>query len=126
MENSANVVSAATAAEHEASANVAFAAALALTSFAFAEAPPPAGKTIPLFDGKTLEGWEGDPKLWRVEDGCLTGGSVDEMMKRLEEAKASIAATGLFSSAEAKAKLLTVYAGATDDLRARINKRGGK
>jgi hypothetical protein len=48
------------------------------------------------------------------------------LMKRLEEAKESIATTGLFSSAEAKAKLLTVWAEATDDLRARINKRGGK
>jgi hypothetical protein len=27
----------------------------------------------PIFDGKTLDGWEGDPKYWRVEDGSLTG-----------------------------------------------------
>jgi hypothetical protein len=27
----------------------------------------------PIFDGKTLNGWEGDPKYWRVEDGALTG-----------------------------------------------------
>jgi hypothetical protein len=27
----------------------------------------------PIFDGKTLHGWEGDPKLWRVEDGAITG-----------------------------------------------------
>jgi hypothetical protein len=27
----------------------------------------------PIFDGKTLDGWEGDPKYWRVEDGHLTG-----------------------------------------------------
>ena len=27
----------------------------------------------PIFDGKTLEGWEGDPKYWRVEDGALVG-----------------------------------------------------
>ncbi len=26
-----------------------------------------------LFDGKTLKGWEGDPKYWRVENGCLVG-----------------------------------------------------
>ena len=26
-----------------------------------------------IFDGKTLNGWEGDPKYWRVEDGCLVG-----------------------------------------------------
>jgi len=26
-----------------------------------------------LFDGKTLEGWDGDPTLWSVEDGAITG-----------------------------------------------------
>jgi mono/diheme cytochrome c family protein/glucose/arabinose dehydrogenase len=30
----------------------------------------------PLFDGKTLAGWEGDPKVWRVEDGVIVGGSL--------------------------------------------------
>lgn len=27
----------------------------------------------PMFDGKTLNGWEGDPKYWRVEDGEIVG-----------------------------------------------------
>ena len=27
----------------------------------------------PIFDGKTLKGWEGDPTLWRVENGTLVG-----------------------------------------------------
>jgi hypothetical protein len=36
------------------------------------------GKPVAIFDGKTLAGWEGDPKLWRVENGCLTGGSLTE------------------------------------------------
>src|SRR4051812_25522064 len=26
-----------------------------------------------IFDGKTLNGWEGDPNYWRVEDGELVG-----------------------------------------------------
>jgi hypothetical protein len=26
-----------------------------------------------IFDGKSLDGWEGDPKYWRVENGILTG-----------------------------------------------------
>jgi hypothetical protein len=26
-----------------------------------------------IFDGKTLAGWDGDPKYWRVENGCLVG-----------------------------------------------------
>jgi hypothetical protein len=31
-----------------------------------------------LFDGRTLDGWEGDAKWWRVQDGALTGGSTTE------------------------------------------------
>jgi hypothetical protein len=27
----------------------------------------------PIFDGKTLTDWEGDPKYWRVADGLMTG-----------------------------------------------------
>ena len=27
----------------------------------------------PIFDGKSLAGWEGDPKYWRVEGGALVG-----------------------------------------------------
>lgn len=27
----------------------------------------------PLFDGKTLKGWEGDPRVWSVENGAITG-----------------------------------------------------
>jgi hypothetical protein len=27
----------------------------------------------PIFDGKSLAGWEGDPKLWSIEDGTITG-----------------------------------------------------
>jgi hypothetical protein len=27
----------------------------------------------PLFDGKTLTGWSGDPDLWKVEDGMIVG-----------------------------------------------------
>lgn len=26
-----------------------------------------------MFDGKSLQGWEGDPKYWRLEEGCITG-----------------------------------------------------
>ncbi len=33
---------------------------------------------VELFDGKTLAGWEGDAKWWRVQDGALTGGSLTE------------------------------------------------
>ena len=36
------------------------------------------GKSVSLFDGKTLTGWEGDMKLWRVEDGQIVAGHADE------------------------------------------------
>src|SRR2546427_366114 len=26
-----------------------------------------------IFDGRTLNGWKGDPKYWRVENGALVG-----------------------------------------------------
>ncbi len=32
---------------------------------------------LPLFNGKDLTGWEGDTKVWRVEDGAIVGGSLD-------------------------------------------------
>ena len=38
----------------------------------FAQVTPPGG-FISLFDGKTLDGWDGNPALWSVEDGCLVG-----------------------------------------------------
>ena len=28
---------------------------------------------VQIFDGETLDGWEGDPTYWRVEDGALVG-----------------------------------------------------
>ncbi len=32
----------------------------------------------PIFDGKTLAGWDGDPRFWRVVDGAITGKSSAE------------------------------------------------
>ena len=32
-----------------------------------------------LFDGKTLEGWDGDPRFWRVEDGSIVGETTDTL-----------------------------------------------
>ena len=31
-----------------------------------------------LFDGRSLEGWEGNPQFWRVEDGTITGQTTKE------------------------------------------------
>jgi hypothetical protein len=30
---------------------------------------------VSIFDGKTLKGWDGNPKFWRVEDGSIVGES---------------------------------------------------
>jgi putative membrane-bound dehydrogenase-like protein len=37
---------------------------------------------VSLFDGKTLDGWDYDPAMWRVEDGVITGGSTTEKIKK--------------------------------------------
>ncbi|HLY75547.1 MAG TPA: DUF1080 domain-containing protein [Planctomycetota bacterium] len=39
-------------------------------------AMPTGPQAASLFDGKTLDGWEGDPKVWRVVDGVIVGGSL--------------------------------------------------
>ena len=31
-----------------------------------------------IFDGKTLKGWNGDPKFWSVQDGTITGKTTKE------------------------------------------------
>src|SRR5262245_27393069 len=45
------------------------------------EPPPAPGPTTPLFDGKSLAGWEGSTAIWRIADGALTGGSLTETVK---------------------------------------------
>lgn len=32
----------------------------------------------PIFDGKSLQGWDGDPQFWRIEDGALVGQTTTE------------------------------------------------
>ena len=36
-----------------------------------------------IFDGKTLNGWDGDPMFWRVENGALVGESTPEKPVRV-------------------------------------------
>lgn len=49
---------------------------LVLVAFAFAHASVHAASAS-LFDGKTLNGWEGNTQVWRVESGTIAGGSMD-------------------------------------------------
>jgi hypothetical protein len=59
-----------------------FLAMLAATLYAQKGGPtiPPAEETgfRPLFDGKSLDGWDGDPKFWRVENGAMVGETTKE------------------------------------------------
>ena len=43
-----------------------------------------AGEPKSLFDGKTLDGWEGDLQLWHVDHGIITAGSADKKQPRNE------------------------------------------
>src|SRR5262245_32031027 len=46
---------------------------------------PLAADPVKLFNGKDLTGWEGETKkTWRVEDGAIVGGSLDENVPRNE------------------------------------------
>ena len=53
---------------------------------ACAEAPAAVASTVPvepadmqpLFDGKDLDGWDGDPRLWSVRDGVIHGETTPE------------------------------------------------
>src|SRR5262245_31876234 len=40
------------------------------------------GDWVSIFNGKDLTGWEGDPKLWSVKDGAITGSTVGNPLKK--------------------------------------------
>ncbi len=37
----------------------------------------------PIFNGKDLTGWAGDPEYWKVEDGSIVGKSVEKLDRNL-------------------------------------------
>jgi hypothetical protein len=39
---------------------------------------------VPLFDGKTFDGWQGDLKVFRIENGAIVGGSLKDKVKNNE------------------------------------------
>ena len=39
---------------------------------------------FPLFDGKTFKGWEGNLKIFRIEQGAIVGGTLKEKITRNE------------------------------------------
>ncbi len=48
-------------------------AAVLATGLAPAAAADKEEGFVPMFDGKSLDGWDGNPEFWRVEDGTITG-----------------------------------------------------
>ncbi|MFO0427638.1 MAG: family 16 glycoside hydrolase [Planctomyces sp.] len=54
----------------------------ALSPTSSAEDKPAADGWTSLFDGTTLNGWDGDPSLWRVEAGTITGQTKDNSLKK--------------------------------------------
>ncbi len=42
-------------------------------------APPEPSNMVSLFNGKDLENWSGDPRLWSVRDGVIRGETTDEV-----------------------------------------------
>ena len=57
--------------------------ALSLSLLALSAAEPDSG--VPIFDGKTFAGWDGDTnKTWRIEDGSFAGGSLQTQVPRNE------------------------------------------
>ena len=52
---------------------------LTMIGWAASTAVHGATATETLFDGKTLNGWDGDPQYWQVEDSAIVGRSTAEL-----------------------------------------------
>jgi hypothetical protein len=57
-----------------------FLAAVALAD----EKPADQGKFLPLFDGKSFQGWEGNLKIFRIIDGAIVGGTLEKPLAHNE------------------------------------------
>jgi len=56
---------------------------IAFTSLFLTLAISALAETVPLFDGKTFTGWEGDVgSVWRIEDGSLVAGSLEKKQEK--------------------------------------------
>lgn len=61
---------------------IGFAAILFAAPIHAADAPEGDNPLIPIFDGKSFKGWEGDLKYFRIEDEAIVGGMLDEAIPR--------------------------------------------
>jgi len=63
---------------------------------------------VPIFDGRTLDGWEGDLKMFRVEAGAIVGGSLQARIARNE----FLCTTGSYRDFELRLKVRLLGEGA--------------
>jgi hypothetical protein len=56
----------------------------AILSVAYVQPPAQDGRPVPLFDGRTFTGWEGNLRIFRIEDGAIVGGSLREKIAQNE------------------------------------------
>ncbi len=80
----------------------------AFACFVLTCANAPAEDYVPLFDGKTLKGWEGDEKVFRVQDGAIVGGNLQARVPRNE----FLCATKQYGDFELRLKVKVVGSGA--------------
>ena len=57
---------------------------VALALFVVSTVSAQEGGFSPLFDGKTLKGWEGNKAMFRVEKQAIVGGSLKDRIPRNE------------------------------------------
>jgi hypothetical protein len=62
---------------------------------------PQKTRTTPIFNGRTFQGWEGDLKIFRIEDGAIVGGSLRDTVARNE----FLCTTGTYGDFELRLKV---------------------
>ena len=56
-----------------------FSVSVCINGVLLAQAPESeTGHAVQMFDGKSLDGWDADPKFWSIEDGAITGRTTAE------------------------------------------------
>jgi hypothetical protein len=53
-------------------------------ALSFGGCTPQEARTVSLFDGRTFDGWEGNLDHFRIQDGAIVGGSLEEALPRNE------------------------------------------
>ena len=46
--------------------------------------PPATAGAVPIFDGKSFAGWEGNLTIFRIEDNAIVGGSLEEKVAGIQ------------------------------------------